>query len=150
MKRKHLSLAIGCVLMLPAAAWAQDAAPATEPAEAISPAQAAQQAAETTTLGAIEVTARRRTESIQDVPVAVTAFGEDQLKDLQAGDIGGLQGAVPNLNIVQGRGSANSVGGRVKARHRTFGQWAARPRGRDTAGLDSARRGERDPSAWIS
>ncbi|MDG6349054.1 TonB-dependent receptor [Luteimonas sp. 8-5] len=109
MKRKHLSLAIGCVLMLPAAAWAQDAAPAAEAAEAISPAQAAQQAAETKTLGAIEVTARRRTESIQDVPVAVTAFGEEQLKDLQAGDIGGLQGAVPNLNIVQGRGSANSV-----------------------------------------
>src|SRR5690606_38756112 len=109
MKRKHLSLAIGCVLMLPAAAWAQDATAAAESTEAISPAQAAQQAAETRTLGAVEVTARRRSESIQDVPVAVTAFGEDQLKDLQAGDIGGLQGAVPNLNIVQGRGSANSV-----------------------------------------
>src|SRR5690606_8629531 len=108
MKRKHLSLAIGCVLMLPAAAWAQDAAPSGS-TEAISAAEAAKQAAETKTLGAVEVTARRRTESIQDVPVAVTAFGEDQRKDLQAGDIGGLQGAVPNLNIVQGRGSANSV-----------------------------------------
>ena len=41
MKRKHLSLAIGCVLMLPAAAWAQDAAPAGEQTEAISPAEAA-------------------------------------------------------------------------------------------------------------
>lgn len=102
MKRKHLSLAIGCVLMLPAAAWAQDAA--ATPAEA-----AKQAAAETTTLGAVKVTARRREESIQDVPVAVSAFGEEQLKDLQASDVGGLQGAVPNMNIVQGRGSANSV-----------------------------------------
>src|SRR5690606_34280300 len=32
---------------------------------------------------------------------------------------------------------AASVGGRVQGRHRTFGQWASRARGRDTAGLDS-------------
>ncbi|MEO5566210.1 MAG: TonB-dependent receptor, partial [Luteimonas sp.] len=110
MKRKHLSLAIGCILMSPAA-WAQDATSATTAeAEAATPAQVAKQDAETTkTLGAVKVTARRREESIQDVPVAVSAFGEEQLKDLQAQDIGGLQGAVPNMNIVQGRGSANSV-----------------------------------------
>ncbi|PBJ82137.1 TonB-dependent receptor [Lysobacteraceae bacterium NML93-0399] len=66
-------------------------------------------ASEATTLDSITVTARRRSESIQDVPVAVSAFGEEQLKDLQANNIDGLQGAVPNLNIVQGRGSANSV-----------------------------------------
>src|SRR5690606_1041111 len=40
---------------------------------------------------------------------AVSAFGEEQLKDLQANSIDGLQGAVPNLNIVQGRGSSNTV-----------------------------------------
>src|SRR5690606_32987789 len=57
----------------------------------------------------VQVTARRRTESIQDVPVAVTAFGEEQLRNLQANNIDGLQGAVPNLNIVQGRGSSNTV-----------------------------------------
>lgn len=110
MKRKHLSLAIGCILMAPAA-WAQDAVPAaTTQTEATTPAPAAKQDAEaTTTLGAVKVTARRREESIQDVPVAVSAFGEEQLKDMQASDIGGLQGAVPNMNIVQGRGSANSV-----------------------------------------
>src|SRR5690606_23396862 len=31
------------------------------------------------------------------------------LKDLQASTVEGLQGVVPNMNIVQGRGSANSV-----------------------------------------
>lgn len=100
MKRKYLSMAIGSVLLVPASlAWAQEgqaAAGATAQADA-------------TTLDQVTVTARRRAESIQDVPVAVSAFGEEQLKDLQASNVDGLQGAVPNLNIVQGRGSANSV-----------------------------------------
>src|SRR5690606_39041031 len=57
----------------------------------------------------ITVTARRRSENIQEVPVAVSAFGSEELKDMQAKNIDGLQGAVPNLNIVQGRGSSNAV-----------------------------------------
>ncbi|MFT3762222.1 MAG: TonB-dependent receptor [Pseudoxanthomonas sp.] len=104
MKRKHLSLAIAGLLstggvIAPAAVSAQEAAPA-QPASAEHEAK---------TLDQITVTARRRSESILDVPVAVSAFGEEQLKDLQASNVDGLQGAVPNLNIVQGRGSANSV-----------------------------------------
>lgn len=57
----------------------------------------------------ITVTARRREESQQSVPVAVSAFNDDVLQDLGALDLGGLQGAVPNLNLVQGRGSASSA-----------------------------------------
>ena len=102
MKRKYLSLAIGCVLVAPALpAFSQEAA---QPAPVAATAQD-----DATTLDKITVTARRRTESIQDVPVAVSAFSEEQLKDLQASNIDGLQGAVPNMNIVQGRGSANSI-----------------------------------------
>ena len=100
MKRNHLSLAIGLTLSLVAfQAQAQEAA---ETEENASQATAA-------TLDTVEVTARRRTESIDEVPVAVSAFGEDALRDLQATNIDGLQGAVPNMNIVQGRGSSNSV-----------------------------------------
>ena len=91
-----LSLAIVMALAAPAL-QAQDA-PAAEAARTSA-----------TELDTITVTARRRVESIMDVPVAVSAFGEEQLKDLQATDISGLQGAVPNLNIVQGRGSSNTV-----------------------------------------
>src|SRR5690606_31303782 len=61
------------------------------------------------TLDVLEVTARRRTESIQDVPVAVSAFSEDAMRNLQATNIDGLQGAEPNMDIAQGRGSSNSV-----------------------------------------
>ena len=100
MKRKRLSLAVGAALLVSApCVWSQES---TE-------APSAPAASDATTLDQITVTARRRTESIQDVPVAVSAFGEEQLKDLQASNVDGLQGAVPNLNIVQGRGSANSV-----------------------------------------
>lgn len=102
MKRKQLSLAIGGVLvgslLAASPAMAQEATAKQEAATK-----------EATTLDTITVTARRRTESIQDVPVAISAFGEDELKDLQASNIDGLQGAVPNANIVQGRGSSNSV-----------------------------------------
>ncbi|MCB1636179.1 MAG: TonB-dependent receptor, partial [Xanthomonadales bacterium] len=61
------------------------------------------------TLGEVTVTARRRAESAEDVPVAVSAFEASDLVELQASNLDNLQGAVPNLNIVQGRGSANSV-----------------------------------------
>ncbi len=60
-------------------------------------------------LDEVQVTSRRRDESLQDVPVAVTAFSEEDLRELQARNLEGLQGAVPNINIVQGRGSASSV-----------------------------------------
>ncbi len=57
----------------------------------------------------IVVTARRVAESLQRVPAAVSAFNERALERLQATDSTGLQGAVPNLNIVQGRGSSNAT-----------------------------------------
>ncbi|MEM7780025.1 MAG: TonB-dependent receptor [Pseudomonadota bacterium] len=57
----------------------------------------------------IIVTARRREERLLDVPVAVTAFGQEDLQKLQAVDLSGLQAVAPNLNLVQGRGSAASA-----------------------------------------
>lgn len=55
------------------------------------------------------VTARRRVESAQTVPVAVSSFQADDLYALQADALDSLQGAVPNLNLVQGRGSNSSA-----------------------------------------
>ncbi|MDN5923947.1 MAG: TonB-dependent receptor, partial [Xanthomonadales bacterium] len=60
-------------------------------------------------LETITVTARRRSEDPQKVPIAISAFSSDDLKAMQAVDISGIQGAVPNLNIVQGRGSSSNV-----------------------------------------
>ena len=59
--------------------------------------------------GEIVVTARRTEERLQRVPASISAFNERALDRLQATDTTGLQGAVPNLNIVQGRGSSNAT-----------------------------------------
>lgn len=105
MKRTHLSSAIGLVLGLAFVAplHAQQAG-----AEATDKPTAAKQA-EATELQQVTVSARRRDESLERVPVAITAFSGDDMKDLQANSIDGLQGAVPNMNIVQGRGSSSAV-----------------------------------------
>ncbi|WP_132143040.1 TonB-dependent receptor [Luteibacter rhizovicinus] len=106
MKHTPLTFAIGLALGLVCAppAAAQDAA---APSATSTEAQKKQQSA--TQLSEVTVSARRRDESMEKVPVAVSAFGEDDMKDLQATSIDGLQGAVPNMNIVQGRGSSSSV-----------------------------------------
>ena len=59
--------------------------------------------------GEIVVTARRTEERLQRVPASVSAFNERALDRIEAQDTTGLQGAVPNLNIVQGRGSSNAT-----------------------------------------
>ena len=70
---------------------------------------AADQEGPDTSSGEIIVTARRTEERLQRVPASVSAFNERTLDRIQAQDTTGLQGAVPNLNIVQGRGSSNST-----------------------------------------
>ncbi|MBT8108999.1 MAG: TonB-dependent receptor [Gammaproteobacteria bacterium] len=57
----------------------------------------------------IVVTAQRREQALQDVPMAISAFTGADLEALQADNLDSLQGAVPNLNLVQGRGSNASV-----------------------------------------
>ncbi|WHZ20612.1 MAG: TonB-dependent receptor [Rhodanobacteraceae bacterium] len=66
-------------------------------------------AEKTKELETIVVTARRRSENLEKVPIAISAFSSEDLKDMQAVDITGLQGSVPNMNIVQGRGQSNTV-----------------------------------------
>ncbi len=78
------------------AALAQDAAPPPAADEA----------------GKIEkvtVTARRTKENQQKVPASVSSFSEKSLDRIGATDVTGLQGAIPNANIAQGRGSSNAT-----------------------------------------
>jgi iron complex outermembrane recepter protein len=67
----------------------------------------AQEAAEEANSGEIIVTARRREESLQDTPVAITAIGTAQIESKGAVNMGDLQGAAPNLLITsQNSGAA--------------------------------------------
>ena len=113
------SVAAAALFTTPASA--QDAspqnvsAPAATPPEAVKKAPAPEATAapdnggHDSATGEIVVTARRTEERLQRVPASVSAFNERALDRIQAEDTTGLQGAVPNLNIVQGRGSSNAT-----------------------------------------
>jgi iron complex outermembrane receptor protein len=57
----------------------------------------------------IIVTAERRAENIQDVPVAVTALSEDMLERRQIGNVQDLQASVPNISLAQNTGTADGA-----------------------------------------
>lgn len=76
-------------------AMAQEAT-ATEAAPA-----ATEEEASDLKLGSIVVTAQRREESAQDVPMAIQAFGEDTLKQLQVNSVEDLQNVVPGFSVSQ-------------------------------------------------
>lgn len=83
-------------------AQAQTAHPATAPAQ---DGQAGDASSGTGRIDDIVVTARRRNESLQDVPVAVSAFSATRLDTLQAKDLSGIQYSTPNLYLDQGDAS---------------------------------------------
>ena len=96
--RPHrLALAIAALLPF-GSAFAQDATPA-EPA----PAEKA-----ATTLDAVQVTAQRRVENIQDVPVSISTISSEKLDVLASGgnDVRFLSARVPSLNIESSYGRA--------------------------------------------
>jgi iron complex outermembrane receptor protein len=71
-------------------------------------------AAETASQDSLEeitVTAEKRVENVQDVPIAITAFSEGSLRAKGITDLHGLTGLIPNVNLDQGApfSGSNSV-----------------------------------------
>lgn len=100
--RLPLSLAISSALMLFAVmpAMAQDVAAKDDDEEAErAPSE----------LASITVSARKREETLQEVPVAVTAFNEVALQNLNVRDLSDIDAQVPNLTIYAARGSSSTV-----------------------------------------
>ncbi|CAN4277454.1 TonB-dependent receptor [Pseudoxanthomonas sp. LjRoot125] len=89
---QRLAFAIAALLPF-GTALAQDAAPATS---------------EAATLDTVQVTAQRKVENIQDVPVSISTINGEQLGVLASGgtDIRFLSGRVPSLNIESSFGRA--------------------------------------------
>jgi iron complex outermembrane receptor protein len=100
----------GAALVLPAAAWAQENLPVPAPAPAPAPADAAQpRASDNGAVQDIIVTARRRNESIQSTPVAITAIAPNQLESTATVNISQLQGQAPGVVITtQSTGAATA------------------------------------------
>jgi len=57
----------------------------------------------------VVVTARRRAENLQDVPIAVSVYSADQLAETAASDITALQQTTPNLTLQVARGSNSTL-----------------------------------------
>ncbi len=119
MKRKQLSLAIHGVLTLSLfvamPAVAQDAPTAADGEQ------------KTTTLESIVVTARKREETLQEVPVAVTAFTADSLDRLNVRDLGDLDAQVPNLTIYAARGSNSTLTAYIRGVGQSDPLWGVDP-----------------------
>ncbi|RZA29063.1 MAG: Plug domain-containing protein, partial [Lysobacteraceae bacterium] len=95
--RPHrLALAIAALLPF-GTAFAQDPAPAAPAQESVA-----------TTLDTVEVTAQRRVENIQDVPVSISTISSEKLDVLASGgnDVRFLSARVPSLNIESSYGRA--------------------------------------------
>jgi iron complex outermembrane receptor protein len=88
-----IALATACAFTITTPAFAQDT-PAEEAAAAAS-------ATGDEGVGEIVVTATRRSENLQDIPLSVATVDDDTLQAVMSGgtDIRGLSGRVPSLNI---------------------------------------------------
>lgn len=117
MTRNYLSLMIGA-LLVSGAALAQEAPQA---------APAADKAASATNLDSITVTARKREETLQEVPVAVTAFTSEALDRMNVQDISDLDGQVPNLTIYAARGASSTVTAYIRGIGQSDPTWGADP-----------------------
>ena len=80
-------VAAGFLLLLGSASHAQEAPPTNDDGTRVN------------AIEEITVTARRRDESIQDVPIPVSAISADGLRDRVASDLGDLGRIVPNLGF---------------------------------------------------
>lgn len=76
--------------------------------QVITPLATAAEPASAPVLEEITVTARRQSENLQAVPIAVTAMSAADLKQIGAADLGDLQNLVPNLTLHEGD-AANAV-----------------------------------------
>jgi iron complex outermembrane receptor protein len=63
------------------------------------------------TLVEITVTAEKRSENVQDVPISITAFSETAIRNKGITDLHGLSALIPNVNLDQGSpfSGSNSV-----------------------------------------
>ncbi|HVK51307.1 MAG TPA: TonB-dependent receptor [Pseudoxanthomonas sp.] len=96
-KLQHRTLALAVFAALSASAYAQAQEQATTPAP---------KPEEATTLATMTVTAQKREEALQDVPISVTALPEQLLQDTGVRDIKDLQVLVPGMTVTSTQSEA--------------------------------------------
>lgn len=94
----NLGLALAGSLSLPAMAQTEAAAPVGA-ADAVQQAQPAEEKSDDGRIEEVVVTAQRREEKLQEVPLAVTAFTPDQIESRGIGNVADLSALAPGLQI---------------------------------------------------
>lgn len=61
------------------------------------------------TIGEIVVTAQKREQNLQEVPLAISVIGSEKLQQLQVNDVRDLTGLAPNVTVVTGPSSNNAA-----------------------------------------
>ena len=104
-----LGAAAAALLAMPAPLYAQEESTEEEAAAAANEALDDTAAATPSEEADIVVTARRRAESLQDVPIAVTAYQGEALERAGATDITDLSDTTPNVTLETSRGTNTTL-----------------------------------------
>jgi iron complex outermembrane receptor protein len=78
-------------------------------------------------LAEIVVTARRRAENLQDVPVAVTALSADVLRQQDVTSLGDLNSLVPNMKISSDRATSSTINVYIRGVGQSDPLWGFEP-----------------------
>ena len=111
----RLGAAVAALAAIPAPLYAQTDAPSADASEEDAAAAANQALDDSAAAVAVDedadivVTARRRAESLQDVPIAVTAYQGEALERAAATDITDLSDTTPNVTLETSRGTNTTL-----------------------------------------
>lgn len=126
------SLKYGCALLAlvaaaPSLAQVEPAPPVTEEEQAAAVNEALEPEAEVAANPEIVVTARRRAESLQDVPISVTALDGEMLEDQGAVDLTAVMQKTPNTTLQVARGSNSTLIGFIRGVGQQDPLWGFEP-----------------------
>src|SRR5687768_4301760 len=103
------------------------AAAACSSLPASGPAVAAETDAQAGTIEQVTVTARRREESLQDVPVAITALTADQLLEQNVRTLEDMTAYAPNIKVNAGRATTSTINAYIRGVGQNDPLWGFEP-----------------------
>jgi iron complex outermembrane receptor protein len=91
------------------------------------PVVAAEPGAQAGTIEQVTVTARRREESLQDVPVAITAMTSDQLLEQNVRTLEDITAYAPNIKVNAGRATTSTINAYIRGVGQNDPLWGFEP-----------------------
>src|SRR5690242_2572508 len=91
------------------------------------PAVAADEGAQAGAIEQVVVTARRREETLQDVPVAITALTADQLLEQNVRTLEDITAYAPNIKVNAGRATTSTINAYIRGVGQNDPLWGFEP-----------------------